>query len=110
MEMLRNIRKLYIALHDTSPTAFNTTDDWEQVLDNSRFYPKCTEYDHHSSSSFPFPDLQFNAPPTQSGAPTPSGVQFPEPYSPHPIPSPSSPDQPPPLSFQVAHPYDPATN
>ena len=60
MEMLKNIRKLYIALHGTPRTVFNATDDWEQVLDNSDFYPECTENDHRSSSSFP--DLQVDAP------------------------------------------------
>ena len=109
VKMLKSIRKLYIALHSTSRTDFDTTDDWEQVLDNSSFYPECTEDDHRSSSSFP--DLQFIAPRTQFDAPTTSGVHFPEPYSPtRPIPSPSSPDQPTSPSFPVPEPYDPATN
>jgi hypothetical protein len=64
----------YIALHGTHRTEFHTTDDWEQVLDNSSFYPECTDNGHRSSSSFPFPDLQFNAPPTQSGAPKRRGI------------------------------------
>jgi hypothetical protein len=109
VKLLKNIRKLYIALHGTHQTDFHTTDDWEQVLDNSNFYPECTGDGHRSSSSFP--DLQFNAPRTQSGTPAPSGVQFPEPYSPtHPPPSrPPSPDQPLP-TFPVADPYVPPTN
>jgi hypothetical protein len=74
VKMLKNIRKLYIALHGTHRTEFHTTDDWEQVLDNSSFYPECTDNGHRSSSSFPFPDLQFNAPPTQSGAPKRRGI------------------------------------
>ena len=113
MKMLKNIRKLYIALHSTSRTDFNTTDDWEQILDNPSFYPECTDDGHRPSLLFP--DLQFNTPPNRSppsastrspsGATTPSGVQFPEPYLPTPpIPSPASPDQPPP-SFPVAEPY-----
>jgi hypothetical protein len=71
LEMLKNIRKLYVALHGTPRTVFNATDDWE-VLDNSDFYSECTEKGHRSSSSFP--DLQFDAPQTQSGAPTPSDM------------------------------------
>jgi hypothetical protein len=88
VKLLKNIRKLYIALHGTRRTAFIAANDLDQVLDNSSFYPECTENDHRSSSSFP--DLQFNAPHTQptGGAPTPSGVQFPDPFSPtRPIPS-----------------------
>jgi hypothetical protein len=80
--MLRNIRKLYIALHGTTPqTVFNTTDDWEQVLDNSEFYPECTENDHRSSSSFP--DLQVDASQTRAVIHTPSDlpvqIEFPQP-------------------------------
>jgi hypothetical protein len=57
VKMLRNIRKLYIALHGTPRTSFIDTDDWEQVLDNPRFYPECTADGHLPSSSLP--DLQF---------------------------------------------------
>jgi len=110
VKLLKIIRKMYIALHPTPRTEFHTADDWEQVLDNSRFYPKCAEDDHRSSSSFP--ELQFIAPPTQSGVPAPSGVQFPEPYSlTHRIPpSPASPNQQPSPSFPVPNPYSPPTN
>jgi hypothetical protein len=74
VRMLRNIRKLYIALHGvTPPTAFNTADDWEQVLDNPGFYHECTEDDHRPSSSLP--DLQFNA--SRSDAHTQSGMPLP---------------------------------
>jgi hypothetical protein len=59
LEMLKNIRELYIALHGTYRTAFNAVDSWEPVLDNPDFYPTCTEKEHRSSSSFP--DLQVNA-------------------------------------------------
>ncbi|KAI0271104.1 hypothetical protein BGY98DRAFT_1007343, partial [Russula aff. rugulosa BPL654] len=102
--MLKNIRKLYIALHPTSSTPqtafnttedskkiFNTTEDWEQILDNSEFYLICAEEDHRSSSSFP--NLQYAPPtlpvaptqpvlPTRSVAPTPSIPRFPEPHTP----------------------------
>jgi hypothetical protein len=111
VKMLRNIRNLYIALHDTPRTAFNTTNDWEQVLDNSSFYPECTEDNHLTSLSFP--DLQLNAPRTQPDASTASGMQFPEPHSPPqliPSSSPSSPDHPPSPSFPVADPYAPGPN
>jgi len=37
LKMRKNIRNLYIALHGTPQTSFNTTDDWEQVLDNPDF-------------------------------------------------------------------------
>jgi hypothetical protein len=93
MKMLQNIRKLYIALHPTSRRstpqgAFNTTEDWEQVLNNWDFYPKCAEEGHRSSSSFP--DLQFNRPPIQPVMPTPpvgptpvaSTPRFPQPHAP----------------------------
>jgi hypothetical protein len=55
LKMLRNIRKLYIALHGTHRTDFNTTDGWEHVLDNLDSYPECTENDHRPPS---FPDSQ----------------------------------------------------
>ena len=117
VKMLKNIRKLYITLHGTPRTAFIITDDWEQVLDNSEFYPECPGDGHRSASSFP--NLQFNAPPTRSNEPTPSHMQFPEPHSPTrriPSSSPSSPDQPPspgpsfPVAFPVADPYVPPPN
>jgi hypothetical protein len=94
MKMLKNIRKLYIALHPTGARStpqgtFNTTEDWEQVLNNSDFYPKCAEEGHRSQASSSFPDLQFNPPPstqpearTQSMAPTPTVPLFPEPHTP----------------------------
>ena len=108
MKMLKNIRKLYIALHGTLPTVFNVTDDWEQVMDNPGFYPECTEEGHRSSLYFP--DLQVDASQTQADASTPSAITFPEPHSPthlrhstvH-----SSPDQPTSPSFPVANPYVP---
>jgi hypothetical protein len=61
MKMLKNIRKLYIALHGTRQTEFHAADNWEQALDNPHFYPECTENDHRSSSSS-FPDLEVDAP------------------------------------------------
>ena len=60
---LKNIRKIYIALHESSdrpPTAFyTTTDDRDPVLDDSMSYPRCTNDDHHPS---PVPDLRFDEP------------------------------------------------
>ena len=113
MRMLKSIRKLYIALHGTTPeTPFNTADDWEQILDNSELYPKCTDEHHRSTTSFPA--LQFNNPPpptqpvepTQPEASTPSSPPFPEPHivthHAHFSPS-SSPDEPPPPAFPDAH-------
>ena len=111
VKMLRNIRKLYIDLHRTSQTEFNTTEDWEQVLDNPSFYPTCTENGHHPPSEFP--DLLFDALPTQSDSPTPSAMPFPEPFPPADRTAPSrtpSPDLAPSLIFPVADPYVPITN
>jgi hypothetical protein len=88
IKMLKNIRKLYITLHSTPQTAFHTTADWEQILDNSELYPQCTEEGHRYRSTSTFPDLQFNAPPaqpvahTQFAATTPSSPAFPEPHTP----------------------------
>ena len=69
IKMLKNIRKLYIALHPTgsSPpsTTFYTTEDWEQILDNSELYRKCTKEDHRSPSESSFPGLEFNVLPAQ---------------------------------------------
>jgi hypothetical protein len=87
MKMLKNIRKLYIALHSPeSQTVSNTTADWEQILDNPGFYPHCTEQAHRSTSTFA--GLQFNAPPSQPATPaqpaatTPNSPRFPEPHTP----------------------------
>ena len=104
MKILRNIRKLYIALHDTPRTAFHTTDDWEQVMDNPGFYPKCTENGHRPISSLP--DLQFDAPRTQSDESIPGDILdgFPQPHSLPPLIL----SRPPSLSFPVANPYVPA--
>jgi hypothetical protein len=60
---LKNIRKLYTALHESSgspPTAFyTTTDDQDPVLDNPDSYPMCTVDGHRPSR---VPDLQFDEP------------------------------------------------
>ena len=61
LKMLKNIRKLYIALHTEPQTAFNTTDESDRILENSGFYPKCTE-ELHSSYTVTFPGLEFNTP------------------------------------------------
>ena len=66
---LKNIRKLYIALHKcsgTTPTAFyTTTDDQDPFWDNPKSYPVCTIEDHLPSE--PIPGLQFDEPPPGSG-------------------------------------------
>ena len=65
---LRNIRKLYIALHENPagahPTPFySTTDDRDPILENAKSYPVCTHDDHRPSpGSPPIPDLQFDEP------------------------------------------------
>ena len=112
---LKNIHKLYIALHaspGTSATAdCTTTDDPDALLDNPEFYSMCT-LEYHCSA-LPIPDLQFDepdpeAPPTPNimPMPTPSFVYpsaqpaFPSPYSSSSPPAPylsvpsSFPDQP----------------
>jgi hypothetical protein len=78
-EMLKNIRKLYIALHPTQRPAFNATEAGEQVLDNANFYPECEEIGHRPSS--PIPELQVNEH-TEVDAPTSSEhVDFPRPQN-----------------------------
>ena len=105
LKMLKNIRKLYIALHDTPRTDFHTVDDWEQVLDNPGFYLKCTEKGHKSSSSFR--DLQVGAPqtPSQANVPSPTHMPLPSPGPPTSSIAASSSVNPSP-SFPVPEPYD----
>ena len=74
--MLRNIRKLYIALHSEHQTPFNVADELDHILENTRFYLECTE-ELHSSSAVTFPRLEFNTPPTQPVAYAP---EIPDPY------------------------------
>jgi Family of unknown function (DUF6535) len=89
VKMLKNIRNLYIALHETPRTAFNTTYDSEQILDNSGFYPECTDNDHRSSTSFPDLLVVVPGPQTQVDASIP--MQFPQPLTPRITSGPSSP-------------------
>jgi hypothetical protein len=87
---LKNIRKLYIALHATGSshtpptTFFSATDDRDAVLDNPMTYPMCTIDGHHPS---PVPDLQFDEPPPDptdlSRAPTPIFMPLPTPTFPY---------------------------
>ncbi|KAF8494072.1 hypothetical protein F5888DRAFT_1805646 [Russula emetica] len=84
---LKNIRKLYIALHDcsgTPPTAFyTTTDDRDPILDNPKSYPMCTIDDHRPSD--PIPDLQFDEPtPDAGGGLTPNMTPMLSPTCPYP--------------------------
>ena len=83
---LKNIRKIYIALHESSdrpPTAFyTTTDDRDPVLDDSMSYPRCTNDDHHPS---PVPDLRFDEPADVTDAP--NLISMPIPAVPYPYPS-----------------------
>ena len=66
---LKNIRRLYIALHGCSGTQttpfYATTDDRDPILDNPKSYPMCT-IDGHLPSD-PIPDLQFDEPSPDSG-------------------------------------------
>jgi hypothetical protein len=96
--MLKNMRKLYISLHETETgpepeTTFHTAYDWEQVMDNPEFYPQCRNELHRCSSEPAFPVLQFPSPPThpptpaQPAATTPRRPRFPEPHYKHSNPS-----------------------
>jgi len=61
---LKNIRKLYIALHarpGRPTTPFYTTIDDQGVVDNFKSYPMCT-IDNHCSSLPVVPYLQFDEP------------------------------------------------
>ena len=85
---LKNIRKLYIALHDTGssytpPTAFfTTTDDRDAVLDNPTTYPFCTIDCHRPSRVL---DLQFDepAPDLTDIPPSPNFMPIPTPTFPY---------------------------
>jgi uncharacterized protein DUF6535 len=86
---LKNIRKLYIALHEcstTPPKAFyTTTNDRDPILDNPKSYPTCSINDHRPFE--PLPDLQFDepTPDTAGDVPPTPGMQMPIPfaYPPH---------------------------
>jgi hypothetical protein len=83
---LKNIHKLYIALHGSSgtpPTPFYTTgDDRDPVLDDSKSYPACTIDGHRPSQ---IPDLKFDEPTLDSADPpfTPSFMPMPATTFPH---------------------------
>jgi hypothetical protein len=79
---LKNIRKLFIALHGTQ-MALYTTDDRDPILDNPMSYPRCTIGGHRHS--LPIPDLQFDDPDPDaaSGPPTPNISRMPTPTIPY---------------------------
>jgi hypothetical protein len=66
--VLKNIRKVYSALHEgtdthPTPTAFtNITDDRDPILDDKGLYSKCDNEGHCSNSSPPVPPLRINRP------------------------------------------------
>jgi len=83
---LKNIRKLYIALHErstTPPTAFYTaTDDRDPILENPKSYPMYSMDDCRPSE--PLPDLQFDEPTPDTaydGPLTPGMVGAPIPFT-----------------------------
>ena len=89
---LKNIRKLYIALHDAGSTAFyTTTDDQDLVWDKPMSYPMCTIAHHYLSK---IPELIFDDPaPDSDPPPTPNFMPMPTPtfhYPPAPPPTFSS--------------------
>ena len=71
--ILKTIRRLYIALHENTPSfpkAFSTsTDDGDRVLDDARSYPRCSVEDHNHSQ--PVPDLPLDEPPRSTRPVTP---------------------------------------
>jgi hypothetical protein len=96
---LKNIRKLYIALHSTPPTAlYATTDDRDPILDNPKSYPTCAIDDHIPSDLIP--DLQFHESAPDDGPLTPNmtpmlGPTYPyTPIRPSPFPTHFSPSTP----------------
>ncbi|KAH9983055.1 hypothetical protein BJV74DRAFT_54400 [Russula compacta] len=82
MAALKNIHKLYVALHEgssTFPIAFSTTTGSHPVLNHPMTYPLCTTQGHRPS--LPVPELQLDEPShdtTGSAPPTPamSAVEF----------------------------------
>jgi hypothetical protein len=99
---LKNIRKLYIALHegtDASPTAFSTaTEDGDPVLDLASSYPKCT-IDGHKPLDIPELKLDDPAPDGAAGAPP-----TPDASTTHALP-PTQPQGPLPTISAPAHPF-----
>jgi hypothetical protein len=81
---LKNIRKLYIALHGspgTPPAAdCSTTDDPDAVLDHPEHYSMCTLGDHRPAT--PNPALQFDEP-DPDAPPTPNMMPMPSPSFPY---------------------------
>ena len=76
---LKNIRKLYIALHkgtSASPPEFlATTDDGDSVLDKAASYPTCTIAGHRPSPSQHVPHLQLDDPPPTETIPAQAAGQ-----------------------------------
>jgi hypothetical protein len=79
---LKNIRKLYIALHECSDTPL-TADDQDPILDNPASYPMCTIDDHLPSG--PIQSLQFVEPTPDAGdgPPTPNTTPISAPTHPY---------------------------
>ncbi|KAH9983040.1 hypothetical protein BJV74DRAFT_852189, partial [Russula compacta] len=75
---LKNVRKLYVALHkgtSGSPTEFSaTTDDGDPVLDRATSYPTCTVAGHRPSPSQLVPPLQLDEPPPEMPNPPPAAA------------------------------------
>ena len=76
MAALKNIQKLYVALHEGSsafPNAFSTTTDSHPGLGHAMSYPMCTISGH--GPSLPVPELQLDEPihdTTGNAPPTPA--------------------------------------
>ena len=97
--MLKNIRRLYIALHEgtpSSPTAFShSTNDEDCVLDDARSFPRCEMHEHEHS--LPVPELQLGELPTSSLQNIASSIDMIPAMSPTliPVPLPAFPPHPP---------------
>jgi hypothetical protein len=70
---LKNIRKLFITLHESSGTPtttfYTTTNGWDPVLDDPKSYPMCTIDCHRPSW---VPNLGFDEPAPHSAVPPPT--------------------------------------
>ena len=89
LETLKNIRKIYISLHEGThdpPTAFAAIDDGDDALDDITSYPTCTIDDHMSTLSIRPQNAQGQVTAVGGGASQPS---VPHPAA-LPLPSPAS--------------------
>ena len=91
--ILKSIRRLYIALHEdtpSSPTAFSpSTDDEDRILDDARSFPRCELHEHEYS--LPVPELQLGELPRSTRTNLASSIDMLPAMSPALIPGPLPP-------------------